>query len=261
MLEVTKVFSIANQKGGVGKTTTAVNLAAGLARMGLTTLLIDLDAQANATSALGLEKTSGKSLYKVLHGEAKAEEMIIPTSTENLDIIPSEVDLAAVEAELSQSENYLSRLRNALASIVSSQKYKAILIDCPPALGMLSMNALAASDYLLVTLQTEYLAMEGLGQILGVVEQLKSAGAGDTLAIGGILLTMYDVRTNLSRQVMEEVKNHFPDLVLKTMIPRTIRLSECPSHGKTIFQYDAHSPGAVAYEALAKEFTTRFGLK
>ena len=259
--KVTKVFSIANQKGGVGKTTTAVNLAAGLARNGIKTLLIDLDAQANATSALGVEKIEGRSLYQVLHGEAKVEDMIVSTSTDKLDLIPSEVDLAAVESELSRADNYLSRLRTALAPLIESNKYGVIIIDCPPALGMLSMNALATSDYLLVALQTEYLAMEGLGQILGVVDQLKAANITDKLAIGGILLTMYDSRTNLSRQVMEEVQKHFPDNVFKTVIPRTVRLSECPSHGKTIFQYDNQSPGAVAYRALAKEFTARFGLK
>ncbi len=258
---MTPVFAIANQKGGVGKTTTAVNLAAGLARLGLHTLLIDLDAQANATSALGIEKTPGRSLYRVFHGEAQATDMIVKTSTDKLDLIPSEVDLAAVEAELSQAENYLSRMQEGLQPLVSSRKYDAILIDCPPALGMLSMNALSAADFLIVTLQTEYLAMEGLGQILGIVEQLKGAGAGDKLSVGAIIMTMYDVRTNLSRQVVEEVKTHFPALVMKAMIPRTIRLSECPSHGKTIFEYDLHSPGSVAYEALAKEFAERFKLK
>jgi chromosome partitioning protein len=258
---VAKVFSIANQKGGVGKTTTTVNLGAGLARLGIPTLIIDLDAQANATSALGIEKTEGMSLYKVLHGEAKAADMIVATSTEKLDLIPSEVDLAAVESELAQAENYLGRLREALAPVIATGKYKAILIDCPPALGMLSMNALGASDHLIVTLQTEYLAMEGLGQILGVVDQLKAAGASDKLTVGAIVMTMYDVRTKLSRQVVEEVKTHFPALVMDSMIPRTIRLSECPSHGQTIFQYDIHSPGSVAYDALAKEFAKRFALK
>ena len=258
---MTKVFSIANQKGGVGKTTTTVNLGAGLARLGLATLIVDLDAQANATSALGIEKTEGKSLYKVLHGEAKAADMIVATSEGIRSSFSVEVDLAAVESELAQAENYLGRLREALAPIVASGKYQAILVDCPPALGMLSMNALGASDHLIVTLQTEYLAMEGLGQILGVVDQLKAAGATDKLTVGGIIMTMYDVRTKLSRQVVEEVKTHFPALMMETMIPRTIRLSECPSHGQTIFQYDVHSPGAVAYEALAKEFAKRFALK
>ena len=258
---MTKVFAIANQKGGVGKTTTAVNLAAGLARLGLPTLLIDLDAQANATSALGLEKTEGRSMYRVLHGEAKAADMVVATSTAKLDLIPSELDLAAVESELAQAENYLGRMREALAPLVASGKYQAILIDCPPALGMLSMNALGASDHLIVTLQTEYLAMEGLGQILGVVDQLQAAGATDKLTVGAIVMTMYDVRTKLSRQVVEEVKTHFPALVMESMIPRTIRLSECPSHGQTIFQYDVHSPGALAYDTLAKEFAKRFALK
>jgi chromosome partitioning protein len=187
--------------------------------------------------------------------------MIVATSTEKLDLIPSEVDLAAVESELAQAENYLGRLREALAPIIASGKYKVILIDCPPALGMLSMNALGASDHLIVTLQTEYLAMEGLGQILGVVDQLKAAGATDKLTVGAIVMTMYDVRTKLSRQVVEEVKTHFSALVMDSMIPRTIRLSECPSHGQTIFQYDIHSPGSVAYDALAKEFAKRFALK
>ena len=189
---MTKVFSIANQKGGVGKTTTTVNLGAGLARLGISTLIIDLDAQANATSALGIEKTEGKSLYKVLHGEAKAADMVVATSTAKLDLIPSEVDLAAIESELTQAENYLGRLREALAPLIAAGKYQAILIDCPPALGMLSMNALGASDHLIVTLQTEYLAMEGLGQILGVVDQLKAAGASDKLTVGSIVMTMYD---------------------------------------------------------------------
>ena len=256
-----KVFSIANQKGGVGKTTTTVNLGAGLARLGISTLIVDLDAQANATSALGIEKTEGKSLYKVLHGEAAAADMIVATSTKKLDLIPSEVDLAAVESELAQAENYLGRLRVALAPIIASGKYKAILIDCPPALGMLSMNALSASDHLIVALQTEYLAMEGLGQILGVVDQLKAAGASDKLTVGAIVMTMHDSRTKLSRQVVEEVKTHFAALVMDAMIPRTVRLSECPSHGQTIFQYDVHSPGAIAYDALAKEFAKRFALK
>lgn len=258
---MTKIFAIANQKGGVGKTTTTVNLGAGLARLGVPTLIIDLDAQANATSALGIEKIEGHSLYKVLHGEAAAADMVVATSTPKLFLIPSEVDLAAVESELAQAENYLSRLREALAPIVESGKYKAILIDCPPALGMLSMNALGASDHLIVTLQTEYLAMEGLGQILGVVDRLTTAGATDKLTVGAIIMTMHDARTNLSRQVVEEVKTHFPALVMKSVIPRSTRLSECPSHGKTIFQYDLRSPGSIAYTALAKEFATRFGLK
>ncbi len=256
-----KIFSIANQKGGVGKTTTAVNLAAGLARRGVPTLLIDLDSQANATSAIGHAKEPGKSLYGPLHGDGRAEDKIVVTRLKNLDLIPSEVDMAAVEAELLQRENYLARLREVLAPLRTGERYKAIIIDCPPALGMLSMNSLAAADHLLVALQCEYLAMEGLGQILGVVDQLRDAGVNPNLSVGGIIMTMFDVRTNLSRQVLQEVKKHFPELVMKSMIPRSIRLSEAPSHGKTIFEYDAASPGALAYEALAKEVIKRFDLK
>ena len=258
---MTKVFSIANQKGGVGKTTTTVNLGAGLARLGVRTLIVDLDAQANATSALGIEKTQGRSLYPVLHGEAAAADMVVATSTKGLSLIPSEVDLAAVESELAQGEDYLGRLRAALAPLVDGGDYKAVLIDCPPALGMLSMNALAAADHLVVALQTEYLAMEGLGQIVGVVEQLKAAGAGERLTLGAIIMTMFDGRTNLSKQVVDEVKKHFPDKVMDAVIPRTVRLSEAPSHGQTIFQYDAQSPGAKAYAALSKEFATKFALR
>jgi chromosome partitioning protein len=260
LLTVAQVLAIANQKGGVGKTTTAVNLAAGLARRGLPTLLIDLDAQANATSALGLEKTAGGSLYRVLHGEGAAADKVIPSGVAGLDIIPSEIDLAALESELAGTDGFLGRLRDALRPLIDSGKYRAVIIDCPPALGVLSLSALAASDQLLVALQTEYLALEGLGQILGVVDQLKAAGAGGSLQVGGIVMTMYDVRTKLSRQVVEEVLKHFPQLVLRSHIPRSIRLSEAPSHGKTIFDYDPHSPGAVAYEALAKEVAERFKL-
>lgn len=256
-----KIFSIANQKGGVGKTTTAVNLAAGLARKGVPTLLIDLDSQANATSAIGHAKEAGGSLYGPLHGEGTAASKIVATRIKNLDLIPSEVDMAAVEAELLQRENYLARLREVIAPLRNGDRYKAIVLDCPPALGMLSMNSLAAADYLLVALQCEYLAMEGLGQILGVVDQLRQAGVNPNLSVGGIIMTMFDVRTNLSRQVVDEVKKHFPELVIKTMIPRSVRLSEAPSHGKTIFEYDGASPGALAYDALAKEVIKRFDLK
>ncbi len=256
-----KVFTIANQKGGVGKTTTAVNLSAALARRGVRTLLIDLDPQANATSALGLEKEAGKSLYGPLHGEGAALEKVLPTSQKNLSIIPSEVDLAAIEIELGQKEDYLQQMRRCLQPLIDGDSFDAIILDCPPALGLISMNGLACADYLLIALQCEYLAMEGLSQILNVVEQLKQANVNPSLGVGGIIFTMYDVRTNLSRQVTDEVRKHFPQLVFDTMIPRSVRLSEAPSFGKNIFDYDAHSTGAQAYQKLGNELIRRFGLK
>jgi len=257
----TTVFTIANQKGGVGKTTTAVNLAAALAEKKIHTLLIDLDPQANATSAVGIEKQAGKSLYGPLRGEGSAVEMIVPTQYEHLALIPSEEDLAAAEIELAQTENYLSKLKAVLAPVRASNGYRAIIIDCPPALGMLSMNSLACADFLLIALQCEYLALEGLGQILRNVQRLKDAHVNDALELGGIVMTMFDLRTNLSRQVVDEVKQHLPDKIFKTVIPRTVRLSEAPSFGKTIFAYDPTNPGSAAYRNLGKEVIERFGLK
>jgi chromosome partitioning protein len=256
----TIVFTIANQKGGVGKTTTAVNLAAALAEKKIHTLLVDLDPQANATSAVGVEKQAGRSLYGPLHGEGSAFEMITPTAYEHLALIPSEEDLAAAEIEIAQMDNYLAKLRAVLDPVRHSNGYRVILIDCPPALGMLSMNSLAAADYLLITLQCEYLALEGLGQILRNVERLKSAHINDRLELGGVVMTMFDGRTNLARQVVDEVKQHLPDKVFQTVIPRTVRLSEAPSFGKPIFAYDPQGPGAVAYRSLASEVIERFKL-
>lgn len=256
-----KVFTIANQKGGVGKTTTAVNLAAGLADLSINTLLIDLDPQANATSGLGFEKEEGRSIYAALMEEADPREMIIETGRKRLSLLPSEVDLAAAEIELSQKENYLGRLSEAIQPIIDSDAYQAIIIDCPPALGMLSMNSLASADYLLVALQCEYLALEGLGQILSVVDRLHEANVNERLQIGGIIMTMFDVRTKLSREVVEEVRSNLPDQIFGTVIPRTVRISEAPSFGQTIFEYDKDNPGATAYRNLAKELIQRFELK
>ncbi len=254
------VFTIANQKGGVGKTTTAVNLAAALAERKIHTLLVDLDPQANATSSLGIEKQEGKSLYRPLHGEGTAFEMLTPTQWDHLAIIPSEEDLAAIEIELAQQENYLMRLRTVLDPIRNSGGYRAIIIDCPPALGMLSMNSLAAADHLLIALQCEYMALEGLGQILKVVDRLKNAGVNPSLDVGGIVMTMFDSRTNLAKQVVDEVRQHLPEKIFDTVIPRTVRLSEAPSFGKPIFAYDPHGPGSLAYRSLAKEVSIRFKL-
>ena len=256
-----KIFAIANQKGGVGKTTTAVNLAAGLARRRVRTILVDMDQQASATSALGYEKTRGASLYQVLHGEGTARDKLIQTARQNLWLIPSETDMSAIEVELSGSENYLVRLRDCLAPLRDSGEFDAIIIDAPPSLGLLSMNSLAAADYLLIALQCEYLAMEGLGQIMGVVEQLRNAGVSDSLEVGGVIMTMYDSRTNLSKQVLKEVKNYMGPLVFNTLIPRTVRLAEAPSFGKTIFEYAKWNEGSFAYDKLAKELDKRFSLR
>jgi chromosome partitioning protein len=186
--------------------------------------------------------------------------MIVPTAYEHLALIPSEEDLAAAEIEIAQTGNYLAQLGAVLDPIRNSQGYRAIIIDCPPALGMLSMNSLAAADFLLITLQCEYLALEGLGQILRNVERLKTAHINDRLELGGIVMTMFDSRTNLARQVVDEVRQHLPDKVFQTVIPRSVRLSEAPSFGKPIFAYDPHGAGATSYRGLAKELIERFGL-
>ncbi len=256
----TTIFTIANQKGGVGKTTTAVNLSAALAERKIHTLLIDLDPQANATSAVGIEKQEGRSLYGPLHGEGSVFEMITPTAYEHLALIPSEEDLAAAEVELAQSENYLGRLTATLAPLKASNGYRVIIIDCPPSMGMLSMNSLAAADQLLIALQSEYMALEGLGQILRNVDRIKEAGLNHDLNLGGIIMTMYDGRTNLAKQVVDEVRAHLPDKIFKTLIPRSVRLSEAPSFGQPIFAYDNASSGAVAYRELAVEVIERFAL-
>jgi len=256
----TPIFTIANQKGGVGKTTTAINLAAALAANGLKTLLIDLDPQGNATSGLGVEKEEDGSLCGPILGEGTAKEKIQSTPVANLDIIPSELDLAIVETQLARQENYLAQLKKVLEPLHEDNTYKAILLDCPPALGMLSMNCLAAADKLIITLQCEYLALEGLGQILRVKDQIVEAGANPKLDLGGIVMTMFDGRTKLSEPVPAETREHHPKELFQTIIPRSVRLSEAPSFGKTIFDYDRFSAGAKAYRNLAKEFIKRFGL-
>ena len=207
------------------------------------------------------EKVKGASLYQVMHGEGTARDKLIQTERKNLWLIPSEADISAIEVELSGSENYLVRLRDCIAPLKESGEFDAIVIDAPPSLGLLSMNSLAAADYLLIALQCEYLAMEGLGQIMGVVEQLREAGVSDTLEVGGVIMTMYDRRTNLSKQVHNEVKNYLNDLVFNTKIPRTVKLAEAPSFGKTIFEYAKWNEGSFAYDKLAKEVDKRFSLK
>lgn len=255
------IFSIANQKGGVGKTTTAINLSAAFSVQKVPTLLIDLDPQANSTSGLGLQKKEGGSLYGPLLGEGSAKDHIVKTDNPYLDIIPSELDLAAVEIELAQKKDYLLQLKRCLAPIIQSNTYKAILIDCPPALGLLSINSLVAAHHLLVTLQCEYLAMEGLSQIIKTVDNLKSSQANPNLSIGGIIMTLFDGRTKLCEQVLSDVKSHFKSLVFKTVIPRSIRIGEAPSFGQSILDYDPNGIGAKAYKALGSEIIKRFSLK
>lgn len=248
---------MANQKGGVGKTTTAVNLAACLAALGQRVLLFDLDPQANATSGLGLEKIEGASAYRPLLGEAPLAEKIKPTAYERLEIIPSEVDLCGAEIELSRLENHLLRVRLALLPVRESGRHDVVLIDCPPSLGVLTLNAFAAAEYLLVPLQCEYYALEGISVMTRIVQQLRETGVNPALALLGVVMTMFDGRTRLSPQVVGEVREHFGDLVFETVIPRTTRLAEAPSFGQPIIYYDKYSAAAAAYEVLAQDFLKR----
>jgi len=252
----TKVIALANQKGGVGKTTTAVNLSACLAECGKNVLLVDLDPQANATSGVGLEKEDGASIYAALLGEADARTLIKPTETKKLHIIPAELDLAGCEVAIARMDNYLHCLKNALHPVVEQDEYDYILFDCPPSIGILFMNALYAADAVIIPIQAEYLALEGLSVMLELVNQVRAAG-NPSLAIEGIVMTMFDARTNLAQQVVEEVVKHFGEQVHRAIIPRSVRLSEAPSYGKPITAYDPQSKGAEAYRRLAEEFLER----
>jgi chromosome partitioning protein len=256
----TKVIAVANQKGGVGKTTTAVNLAACLAVTGKRILLFDLDPQANATSGVGLEKIEGASAYQVLLGEGGLLEKIKPTHFERLEIVPSEVDLCAADIEISRLENHLQRLALALKPVVESGRFDVILIDCPPSLGILALNAFAACDGILVPLQCEYYALEGISMMNRVLGQLRAAGVNPQLEIFGVLITMFDGRTKLANEVVTEVRHLFGEKVFETMIPRTTRLAEAPSFGKPIIHYDKYSTGSAAYEVLAQEVLARLGI-
>lgn len=254
-IRLAKIISIVNQKGGVGKTTTAVNLAASLGAIGYKTLLIDIDPQGNSTSGVGINKREVKnSSYDIIIGNVSTDETIIKTEFKNLFLIASNIDLAAAEIEIVDLEHRESRLKNAILPVRGD--YDFILIDCPPSLGLITTNALCLSDSIIVPIQCEYYALEGLSQLMNTVRRIKRQ-YNDRLEIEGVLLTMYDGRLNLTQQVVREVKKYFPKKVFRTAIPRGVRLSEAPSFGKPIIYFDAVSKGSDAYISLAKEIINK----
>ena len=250
-----KVIAVANQKGGVGKTTTAINLSASLAANDLRILLIDSDPQGNATTGLGVSKTDGRpTLYQVLLGEQDLNSAIVSTAFEGLDIIPSDKNLVAANLELIDLDNRESRLRDRLAQ--ARDHYHYVLIDCPPALDLLTVNAMVAADSVLIPIQCEFFALEGISQLMDTIERVRSS-FGTTLDVEGVLLTMYDDRMNLTRQVEQDLREFFEQGVFRTVIPRSVRLAEAPSFGKPILAYDVRSRGAESYIQLAKEILAR----
>lgn len=246
-----KIIAVANQKGGVGKTTTCVNLAASLGSKRQKVLLVDTDPQGNASSGVGINKRNvSVSTYNLIIGEDKAENGILKTDYKNVDIIPANIALAGAEIELVELENRDSRLKRALAPI--RDKYDYIIIDCPPSLGLITLNGLTAADTVLVPIQCEFFALEGLSQLMATIRQVKRL-YNKQLELEGVLLTMFDSRLNLTLQVVDEVKKFFPQKVYRTVIPRNVRLSEAPSHGQPVLYYDKASKGTQSYDDLAKE--------
>jgi chromosome partitioning protein len=251
----TTVTAIVNQKGGVGKTTTAINLGAAIAELGRQVVLIDLDPQANTTSGLGFDVRRRRStVYTLLSGDAVIDDVAVPTSTPGLHLVPAELALAGAEIELASMAGRESRLRDALAELGGG--FGHVLIDCPPSLGLLTLNALAAADEVLVPVQAEYYALEGLGHLLYTL-QLVRQDLNPRLQVAGILLTQFDARTTLAWDVLTEIRANYPDKVFRTLIPRNVRLSEAPSHGRPITEYDPACRGATAYRELAKEVLAR----
>lgn len=250
-INLSKIIAVANQKGGVGKTTTTVNLSAILAKKGKKVMIIDADPQGNATSGLGIDKDDVKSLYDVLVNEEPIEETLEETTMENLDVCPSNINLAGAEVELVSLISREYRLKEQLDKI--KDEYDYILIDCPPSLGLITLNAFTAADSVLIPVQCEYYALEGLGQLINTINLVKKH-LNKSLEIEGAILTMYDIRTNLSNQVVKEVKKYFDDKVFKSVIPRNVKLSEAPSYGMSIVEYDSRSKGSKSYDKLAKEF-------
>jgi len=248
------IYAIANQKGGVGKTTTAVNVAACIAEAGYEALLVDIDPQANATVGLGLAKDLEPGIYEVLAGEASVDDAIRPTDIERLSVVPSGPDLAGANVELPRLAGSEARLREALGGV--RERFAFTLLDCPPSLGPLTVNALVAADRVIVPVQTEYFALEGLAGLLDTLGLIKER-LNPRLTIAGMLLTMHDGRTRLARDVEREVREHFPSLVFDTVIPRNVRIGEAPSFGRAVIHHDPHCAGADAYFELAKEVAAR----
>ncbi len=252
---MTQIISIANQKGGVGKTTTSVNLSAALAKIGKKILLVDCDSQANATTGMGIDKPSLEySLYQGLIGEADINDIMCSTMIPKLMMIPSDIDLIGFEIEMVSADDRVKKLKMLLEQV--KEKFDYIIIDCPPALSLLTLNAFTASDAVLIPLQSEFYALEGLGQLLDTIKRVKSS-FNPGLKIKGILLTMYDKRTNLAQQVVEDAKKYFKDMVFKTKIPRNVKLGEAPSYGLPAILYDKQSQGSKSYVAFAREFLKR----